>query len=139
MARRLLDEPLQDIGNNNKQIQGDRVALTEDTTTRNPVPGNTIQHDSSARSGQDSVNPSAPMIIKALQRRIVSKLLHSTESKAFLKSNLRTSVGARQVWQQRSKVSRLDEILGNTAAMDKTSLVSIDGVQDGRTKAVRHR
>jgi hypothetical protein len=79
------------------------------------------------------------MIIKALQRRIVSKLLHSTESKAFLKSNLRTSVGARQVWQQRSKVSRLDEILGNTAAMDKTSLVSIDGVQDGRTKAVRHR
>jgi len=93
---RFLEESLQDIGDDNKEVRGNRVALTKASAALEPAP----RHATPVRR-MDVLPVRSVLAIqehhrspKPHERRMKSRLSQEIESKAFLKSSFRTTVGA---------------------------------------------
>ncbi|KAK8458343.1 hypothetical protein SEVIR_3G359466v4 [Setaria viridis] len=81
----------------------------------------------------DKISPIQPhhSSSKPWDCRIASRLLHSIESKAFLKSSLSTFVTATK------EIHSIYEVFGNAASMDEASLVRIHNCRNSRSDPVR--
>jgi hypothetical protein len=88
-----MEKASKDINNDNKEVRGERVTLTQATLAVDPSTGVAIHEDGSFARAQKGLNPVTPGLRKPRKRRMVLRLSQDTQSKALWKSSLRTIVG----------------------------------------------
>jgi hypothetical protein len=88
-----MEKASKDVSNDNKEVRGKSVTLTQATPAVDPSTGVAIHEDGSFARAQRSLNPVTPVFRKATEDEDVLRLSQDTQSKALWKSNLRTIVG----------------------------------------------
>jgi hypothetical protein len=85
----MVDKPLQDIGNNDEEIGGERVTLPKTITATNPVAGHPIEEDSSVTGGKDTLNPTAPPGVKPPGPENIKKTIPVNRVESLLEVKLK--------------------------------------------------
>lgn len=63
----LIQEPLQNIGNNDEEVWGDGIPLSEAAVASEPTARNSIQEDGSLAHVERASDPGAPFVAEAVR------------------------------------------------------------------------
>ena len=105
IGRRFLEESLQDIGDDNKEVRGNRVALMKALAALEPAPRHTIEKDGRRARSKCVGNPGAPPVTETPRAKDEIEAVPGNRVKSLFKVKLQDNSGCMALVTAAEKVS----------------------------------
>jgi hypothetical protein len=107
---------LKDIRNNDKEVWGKGVALSETVTAPNPVTGHPIEKRRYVAGGKDARHPVAPSIVKIPYSKDDEKAFLVDRFEGFLEIDSRHQRGGFSKVASPDDINHVDNVFGDSAS-----------------------
>ena len=133
---RFLEESLQDIGDDNKEVRGNRVAITKASAALEPAPRHASEKDGRLARSERVGNPGAPPVTETPRAKDEIEAVPGNRVKSLFEVKLQDDSGCMALVTVAEKVSGVYEIFSNVPAMDEPRLVGVNQMWNVRPETV---
>jgi hypothetical protein len=133
--RVLLKETLKHVSDNNKEVGGEGIALSQTVAASDPFASHTIEEDGGFPSLQKLLDPFAPIWREATTSQNFLKAVPINRVKRLMEIKFEHNSGSTSSVTAVEEVSRVDKVVRNVPSKHKTSLIITDKRRNKRLEA----
>jgi hypothetical protein len=126
----MVEEAAKDVGKDDEEVGGQRVALPKPITTGDPIPRGTVEKDSSFTKVQKRADPRAPVVREASMAQDTKKTLPVHAIKCLVKIELKDERWGVSAIAAVEEISSVSKALGDTMPKDEAGLIITDKLRD---------